>query len=280
MTDIENEDELILFEEDLVRFDNIKEENTTDKIKTILAIDIGMTNLAMFKEKVNITKLGKIKNISKFSRYTSNGECTEEFQEVLNKLYLCGKKTWIDKIDVTDDNEDKFITSTVKIKKTKSKQIRKRRIINNKMLLRLTDYLKKLKDNKVFDDVDIIVIEKQMKTNPSAQEVQFHIRAFFLFWYRLEKEIILFPSKYKTQVLGAPKKLLSSKNVFGKMTKYQRKKWAVELANEILSLRKDKETLDFIFIENKSKKDDLSDTLLHSIAFSYLRYIDGSFKED
>ena len=61
-----------------------------------------------------------------------------------------------------------------------------------------------------------------------------------------------------------------------------RKKWAVQKAKEILELRNDTENLKLY--EDKPRKkgvvkiklDDISDCMLHNIAFMYLAYVDKS----
>jgi len=78
----------------------------------------------------------------------------------------------------------------------------------------------------------------------------------------MDKEIIEFPAYYKTQVLGAPKKL----------TKPQRKKWATEKAIEIIMERGETKTLEDI--SGKKKKDDLADVLIQLQSFKYLRFIE------
>lgn len=250
-----------------IEFDDI---DPNDEVGKIITIDIGMNNLALYKERVNLTKIKQIKNIPKSRRYTANGVATPEFQKILNQIYLCGKREWLDKVNITSDTHDKFIVT-----KTKKGVTRKRRVVNNQMLLRLTDYLQNLKDKGIFDDVDDIIIELQLKTNPPAQEIQFHIKSTLLMWYRDTKNIILFPSKYKTQIIGAEKKLLDNKGKLGRMTKPQRKKWAKEIAFEILTKRNDLYGINLIFVKNKKKADDISDCILMVESYCYLFYVDN-----
>ena len=119
-----------------------------------------------------------------------------------------------------------------------------------------------------FDKCSIIVIEQQMSfksaQNTMALKLGQHCFSYFLMRYGEEKEIIEFPAYYKTQILGAPKK----------MTKPQRKKWATEKAIDILMERGDMETLDEI--TSKKKKDDLADVLIQLQSFKFLRYVDKS----
>jgi hypothetical protein len=231
----------------------------------ILSIDVGMNNLALYIEEVNIDEVYKIKNINMNCRYNKNGECTDDMNNLLNNLYKCGKKIWIDKVNITSET-DKFIGTK-----------RKRRIVDNNMLIRLTNYLNSNK--KIFDNVNTIIIENQMKTNPNAQQLQYHIRAWFLInYYNVDtdiftKQFICFPSKYKTQILGCYKKLPNKSGLLTKITKTQRKNWAKIIAKNILNQRQDDDTINYIFTQNKSKADDLSDCICQCYAFIYLKYL-------
>jgi hypothetical protein len=82
--------------------------------------------------------------------------------------------------------------------------------------------------------------------------------------YSTFKTTIEFPAYHKTQVLGARKK----------MSKKERKEWAVDKAIDILSNRDDNESLEKL--SSKKKKDDYSDTIVQLQAFKYLLYVDQS----
>jgi hypothetical protein len=257
--------------------DEVERESTT-----VLSVDIGMTNLALYKECVDLKKISKVKRVPMTKRYTKNGEATPEQQAQLDEMFLCGSVKWIDKVNITRE-DDKFVGKKVK-----------RRVVTSRMLLRLSDYLDEQRKKGVFDDVDTIIIEQQLKTNPNAQIIQYHIRSYFLFQFRDTKTIYSFQSRYKTQILGAPKKLPYKKKVakkdvvegaeevpevLRKMTKAQRKGWAETKALKILSSRDDMKTVNFIFNENKSKADDLSDVICQLQAFIYLKHVLKCFEE-
>ena len=89
-----------------------------------------------------------------------------------------------------------------------------------------------------------------------------HCYSYFTFLYRDTKEIIEFPAYHKTQILGAIKKI----------TKPQRKKWAVDIVLEILQLRCDEEIL--TKIKTKQKRDDMADCFLMTICYSFLKFVD------
>lgn len=126
--------------------------------------------------------------------------------------------------------------------------VRKKGADDGPLLLAILDWLDVHKQH--FDKCDTILIEQQLKTNPFAQKIEHVVYSWFLEKYRLEKSILSFPASNKTRVLNAPKK----------MSKPERKKWAVDKATEILCCRGDEVGLQ-IMKDNKKKADDLGDTL-------------------
>lgn len=224
----------------------------------VLSIDIGVRNLAMWIEEYDIDKLEErkksLKKIGK--RVNENNESTEEYKNFLKDFFLeCSKTVYADKIDLCENTE---------FKKTKNNMI----ILNNQILFNVIKELDKRKDTLI--DVKYIVIEKQLKNNPNAQAVQNHIHAYFLHQYGLSKIVEVFDSCHKTRMLGCPRKI----NVEGKMQKINkayRKKWTTNLTRGILFDRKDKKFYQYVFEENKSKADDLSDTFCQASAFVLLQ---------
>ena len=104
-----------------------------------------------------------------------------------------------------------------------------------------------------FDTIDFFVIEEQMsfmgKNNVTAQKISQFIYSYFVIKYKDTKKIVVFPAYNKTQMLGCPPGL----------TKPQRKKWIVEKAKEIWTIRGDIESVEAL--EKNKKADDISDTL-------------------
>jgi hypothetical protein len=94
-----------------------------------------------------------------------------------------------------------------------------------------------------------------------------HIHAWFLINFGPFKKVILYPSKNKTRILGAPLKKEDDKGKVYKVDKSFRKKWSVMKAEEILRLRNDLDTLS-IFEKNKSKRDDIADTLTQCLSYN------------
>ena len=130
-----------------------------------------------------------------------------------------------------------------------------------------------------FDTCSIIIIEKQMsfgkKINTMALKLGQNCMSYFIFKYGMFKTIIEFPAYYKTQVLGCSKIVKTNKKGVSKyisVDKPRRKKWSIEEAINILTLRNDLETLDYI--KKCKKKDDLADVMTQLQAFKYLFFIE------
>lgn len=219
-----------------------------------LSIDIGVHNMAFYIEEFDENKI-KTLSCPKAHRYDDNGEATDRFKnQVLKQIYSNGKKVFLDKADLLPDQ--KGVAFDVHI------------------FINLTNYLDK--HIHEFDDCRFVIIEQQMKKNPMAQRIEQHCVSWFTFTYLDTKEIIIFPSRNKTRVLGAPKMMPNRKSgKLKKMTKCQRKKWACDEASKIFTLRNDMDTMKNIFVTNKTKKDDLSDTVVMLQAFKIKCFIDG-----
>ena len=134
---------------------------------------------------------------------------------------------------------------------------KKTTVDDNPILNAILEWLNVHKDK--FDKCDTIIIEQQLKTNPFAQKIEHMVHAWFLVNYGLTKAVGPFSATHKTRVLNAPKK----------MTKPERKKWAVDKATEILCCRGDDIGLE-IMNDNKKKADDLGDCLLMCQAWKIL----------
>jgi len=238
----------------------------------IAGFDIGLKNFAIWVEEFKEIPKCEVKN-----KYKKSGEPTDEFQEYLNNLVKSGRRVYVNKVDLSTDNDIKVVmkvkNSQVKIQNRKEeacllsgesfekKKVEKTvdrhvTLVSNSNLVKLTRFLSSIKE--LLDKIDCFVIEKQMKSNPKAEQLQYHLRSFLLINYFENKEIILFPSTHKTQVLGAPKGLGNK----------ERKTWASETVKKILELRKDTEGINEVFTRKKyGKADDVSDCLLHILAY-------------
>ena len=205
----------------------------------VASFDIGKCNFAFYIEEFDADKLSCLKTIPKSKR--EGKEC----EELMSCVYLNGNKVLYKNLDLTQGTE-------------------KGKYLDKKIYMNMITELDKCKE--FFDKCSIIIIEQQMSfkaaQNTMALKLGQHCFSYFLFRYGETKEIIEFPAYYKTQILGAPKKL----------TKPERKKWATEKCVDILMERGDMETLDEII--SKKKKDDLADVLIQLQSFKFLRYVD------
>ena len=203
---------------------------------TIASFDIGKCNFAFYIEEFDSDKLSSLKSTKREGK---------DFEDIMSTIYLNGNKVLYRNLDLTIGTE-------------------KRKYLDKKIYTNMITELDKYKE--FFDKCSIIVIEQQMSfklaQNTMALKLGQHCYSYFLFRYGDTKEIVEFPAYYKTQILGAPKKL----------TKPERKKWATEKCVDILMERGDMETLDEIM--SKKKKDDLADVLIQLQSFKFLRYVD------
>lgn len=223
----------------------------------IASIDIGIHNTPLVVEEFNEKKLRECKAIPIKKRFNLNREPTEEFKKILKQVYLNGKVVFFSKQD--------FLIGE-KLKKN---------TVDDLTLFNISDWLKSL---PILYDIDFILIEKQLKTNPVAQIIEKHIRSVLSEILRDNIElgicsIIPFDSYHKTKVLGAPK-LINGK----KMTKPQRKNWSCSVFTEIMLQRSEEDQsvngmYQDIILGNK-KYDDESDCFLMNQAGKVRLFLD------
>lgn len=224
----------------------------------IASFDIGKKNFAFYIEEINLKNLNEVKNISKLKRYNLDGTCTSEFQKILDSVYMNGKKILLKNVDLTmGTNKKKYFDIE----------------LCHNLIGVLDEY------SEYFDNVSYVIVEQQMsfgkKVNTMALKLGQHCESYFLFKYGRFKEVIEFPSYYKTQVLGAEKLKKTTKT--GKISykavdKTIRKKWAIDEASTILAEREDFDTLSEL--TSMKKSDDVSDVIVQLQAFKYLYFID------
>lgn len=241
---------------------NVDEEHIkkSENKEWVVAFDPGKINFAFIIEEIDTDMLENLVCPNKKDRFFNNAdnsekekkkrkkredlEPTESYMDFLEKFYHCGKTILCSNNNITDAN-------STDSKKKGSKAL------DATLFLRLTDLLDKHKH--YFDQCSTIIIEQQMsfgaRINTMAIKIAQHTYSYFLFRYRDTKKIVEFPSYNKTQILGAP----------GGLEKPKRKKWAIEKADEIWTLRGDLSTS--MFVGSKKKKDDMSDCLLHVLSY-------------
>lgn len=227
--------------------------------KTLIAsFDIGKKNFAWYVTEIDLQALSEIKNVDERYRYNADGTTTPEMEEILNKLYTCGRTIHHKNSDLT-------------------KNCDKKKYLDPNTFHNMFDLLDQY--TEYWDKCSTFVIEQQMnfgkRRNPMAMKLGQHCYSYFCFKYSRFKEVIEFPSYHKTQILGAPKvkgKKTKKGYRYKAMEKPQRKKWSTEKALYILDIIGERETIDNI--KSKAKKDDLADTLTQALAFVYMRYVD------
>jgi hypothetical protein len=208
----------------------------------ITSIDVGLKTISLSQENYNMKSF---KPLKKNEKYELNGVASQVMNDMINKISMCGDVEYLDKQDL-GSKLDYFA---------------------GRSFHSLYSWLKVLDEDGVWSKSDIILIEQQMLVNRIASTLMNHLHAWLLIHYP-SKNIILYPSKNKTRILGMSLKCehkVSKKIV--RVTKYQRKKWSIDQMKVFLTNRKDDWSLNYIFVENKNKKDDLCDTLLQSLSY-------------
>lgn len=124
----------------------------------------------------------------------------------------------------------------------------------------------------IWEHCDVFVVEQQLSykgvRNPMALKLGQHCMSYFWILYP-DKLVVEFPSFHKSQVLGAPREYgtitKNFKNGKSKEIKDNVKRWAIRKADEVLVNRED--SINTERIRSSKKKDDLSDCILHGIAY-------------
>jgi hypothetical protein len=219
----------------------------------VLSIDIGVHNMAFYLEEFDEKTVAKEKSVvAKNARYQADGTPTPQWAKLKDRVYKNGTTILHRRVDLSKEKGTSFLLST---------------------FINLSTFLES--NLALIESCEYIIIEQQLKTNPMAQRLEQHIVSWLTFMFLDTKGIVIFPSRHKTQVLGAPKRVVDKTGKSKKMTKVQRKNWACDEAQHILSLRDDIKGLHYIFSENRSKKDDLSDVIVQLNAFKIKLFIDG-----
>lgn len=211
----------------------------------LASFDIGKKNFAFCIEEVDLDVLVNIENPPKLDRYHKDGTSTPEFAKTLKKVCKSGKILYIDNVDLTLN-------------------CNKTQVLDPQIFVNMTHVLDQYKH--FWDKCSTFVIEQQMgfgnKRNYAALKLGQHCYSYFIFNYANFKKTVEFPSYYKTKLLGAPKKL----------SKYQRKLWAVNKAVDILADREDTDTMNNL--SSRKKKDDFADVIVQLQSYKYLVFID------
>jgi hypothetical protein len=208
----------------------------------IISFDIGLKTCSVAVEEYKIENCELVSPQAK-QQYIKGGEATEPMKQYIQNVSMLGQVLLLEKRCLGD----------------------KKTFFVNQAFHNLYAWCQEL--NTHLQTADIILIEQQMKTNNIALALMYHLQAYLLIHYPT-KDIRLYPSKNKTRILGAPLYTTNAEtNKVTRVTKYQRKKWSTECASVMLKARNDQQWFDYIFVQNKSKKDDLSDVLMQSLSY-------------
>jgi hypothetical protein len=226
----------------------------------IASFDLGKKNFAFCVEEVDIEALKKIKNISSSARYNEDGTCTEKMEKILEGVYHTGKIVLYKNLNLTNNCDPK-------------KKLDPETFYN--MIDELDKYI------EYWDKCSIFVLEEQMsfgkKLNKMAMKLGQHCYSYFTFMYSRWKKVTEYQAFHKTQILGAPKiegkPYKSGKKRYVAMEKTQRKKWAVQKAVEILTMRGESNILESL--TTAKKKDDLADVVCQLQAYKYSEFVDN-----
>jgi hypothetical protein len=208
----------------------------------IASFDIGKKNFAFCVEEIDDLVFQSLRvSIPKIHRYNRDGTCTPEFEEELQKIFNTGNIVLLENVDLTMECDNTLLLDPLVF------------VNMNSILTRYKSY---------WDKCSVIIIEQQMgfgtKINYTALKLGQHCFSYFIFNYANFKQVIEFPSYHKTKLLGAPKKI----------SKTERKKWAVKKALEILHDRRDLDNIKKI--NSIKKKDDVSDVIVQLQSYKIL----------
>lgn len=196
----------------------------------IVAFDMGTRNFAFCVEDIGDPSCIGTKCKPTFD---ADGRATDEYQTYLEGVYKSGTLIECIKVDILE------------FCKTNS--------IDN-IYLGLTMILDKYA--KLWDQVDVILIEQQMsygknKSNIQALRLSQHCMSYFYCLYANFKTVIEYSSTHKTRMLGCP--------LQERKTHKSRKQFSIKLANHILKNRDDMFYNHYVQI---GKQDDVADCIL------------------
>ena len=209
----------------------------------IISFDIGLKTCSVAIEQYDESALSAFQSAAppKTSRYIRHGEATDAMKTYIADIARCGSVVHLEKKDLGDQKA--FYAGFA--------------------FVNLYAWCEELSEH--LTTADIILIEQQMNCNKVAIALMYHLQAWLLIHHA--NKVVLYPSKNKTRILGAPLKVDNEKGKLTKVTKYQRKKWSTQQADQMLKLRNDERWHKYIFVDNKSKKDDLSDVLMQTLSY-------------
>jgi len=223
----------------------------------VAAFDIGWKNFAHSVEDIPLFGREGIfaleerykKVVPAVRRKTKNGQESAHVKAVIEGVIMCGKTLDQNVVNLcANDPEAKRLTISARYA--------------------LFSYLDSLKS--LWSSCDLFIIEQQYfstftrgrtrkcEANIDAIKLGENTFAWFALYYP-RKKVEFYGARYKTQVLGAPKGL----------SKYHRKKWAVNKMLEIMKMRGEGPPR----IAKKRKLDDVADCVLMTQAYKFHRMV-------
>ena len=230
----------------------------------LATFDIGRKNFAHHVEDVALEGTNAIFSLE--TRYASlprqlrrrvKGDLSPQISELLQLVCASGATVHQDVVDLRADPHFKKLDLPTR---------------NN-----LFSYLQRLE--ALWQTCDIFVIEQQYfstftpkgrrgkKTEANIDAIKLGECCYSWFQIKFPRaEILFYGSQNKTQILGAP----------GSLSKYQRKKWAVEKMEEIMKLRGETERIDRLHRVKKKarqKLDDIADCVVMAQAYKFQKMV-------
>ena len=207
---------------------------------TVASFDIGYVSFGQYVEDVDITQIKDLEarydSLPKKEKRRTRGIISDDLQEIINDLLTIGSRVNGGVFDFTEEDNQGY-----------DLRVRK-------------NFLKHMEDHRwLWINCDIFVIEQQYYSagmgrgkgskastgtaNMNAIKLGECLYTWLLINYP-NAHITYFGSQFKTQILGAPDKI----------TKPQRKKWAVEKYSEISTLRGDQDMINIFLLSSFMKR--------------------------
>lgn len=221
--------------------------------------DIGWVNFAfaveLYPNKEIKTFIKKYEKIPKQDRIIERRQHSVLVATVLKEFYAKGETLLLELTDLNKGEKCGMQNSTRK---------------------NLNEYLKSKKD--VLKKCNYIIIEAQFKTGQACNFDAILLGEATYSWcvFNLDVPVEYTPSRYKTCILGCPRTIIETKTnglrVSRDICKKDRKEWSKKTAIEILTMRGDKEHIEYI---TSRKGDDVSDCILMGLAWVVKRFAIG-----
>jgi hypothetical protein len=230
----------------------------TNNIIWVASFDIGKVNFCFHIGQVDVGKLKALPKLPRTMRYNPDGTMTPAYTTIVNKSIKSG-------VSIMFQNSDLTVGCP------------KGAYLDSEMYYNMTDLLDKYRE--YWDKCSYFIIEQQMsfgkRHNTMALKLGQHCYSYFSIAYGRFKSVVDFPAYHKTQLLGAQKlekKTKAGKTSYKAVDKPARKKWAIEKAKEILTIRGEDDMMEHLC--SSKKKDDIADVLCQLEAWKIMTFLD------